>query len=449
MNTPLYNAIIEHNKKNRSAFHMPAHKGAADCLAPLAAVLPFDLTEIPDTGSLFDGEGATAEAERLAAELFGAAGTFMSAGGCTLCIQAMLRLAVPQGGKLICGRVIHRSAVNAMALLDITPVWVMPDLSAGDAFAGRITAQGVGTALAQHPDAKGVFLTTPDYFGVMSDIAAIAKEAAAYGVPVLVDNAHGTHLQFMDPSLGPLARGAAMSADSAHKTLPVLTGGAWLNIADAKYLSGAREALALFGSTSPSYLIMLSLDLCRAWLAENGADAMKKAAAQTEAIKTFMRGKGFVLPRGECDPLRITFQPGTAGAAGGKAGQILRENATEPEYAGREGVILIPSPFNTQGDYERLVRALEQIPACLTGEDSPVTGQSSPAEMPKAVLTPRQALLAAKTVVPVKESAGKTACAAVCPCPPAIPFVMPGEMITSEAAGILAEYGFSDITVVK
>jgi arginine/lysine/ornithine decarboxylase len=144
MNSPIYNAITSHNKKNLSAFHMPGHKGQAECLAPLAEALKLDATEIPDTGSLFDGEGATAEAESLAAGLFGTKGSFMSAGGCTLCIQAMLRLAAPEGGKIICGRVIHRSASNAMALLDITPVWVMPDSSAGAGFAGSCAERKPG-----------------------------------------------------------------------------------------------------------------------------------------------------------------------------------------------------------------------------------------------------------------------------------------------------------------
>ena len=449
MNTPIYNAITQHNKKNRSAFHMPAHKGAADCLAPLADVLKLDMTEIPDTGSLFDGEGATAEAERLAAELFGTAGSFMSAGGCTLCIQAMLRLVAPQGGKVICGRVIHRAAINAMALLDISPVWVMPDNSAGPKFAGRITADAVGEALEQNTHAKAVYITTPDYFGVMSDVAAISTKAKKYDVPVIVDNAHGAHLQFIDPSLSPLARGAAMSADSAHKTLPVLTGGAWLNIADERYLFGARESLALFGSTSPSYLIMLSLDLCRAWLAQSGTQQMKKLAVKTEHIQKTMRAKGFILPKGACDPLRLAFNTAATGLSGEKAGQILRESHIEPEYAGREGVILIPSPFNTDIDFERLGRAFEEMTAYYTAKDKNLAVEALPIQPPLAALTPRQALMAEKMTVPVRKSVGKIACAAVCPCPPAIPVVMPGEVITPAHVALLAAHGFLNITVVK
>jgi arginine decarboxylase len=449
MNSPIYNAIIEHNKKNRSAFHMPAHKGAAECLAPLASVLPFDMTEIPDTGSLFDGEGVTAEAEQLAAELFGAAGSFMSAGGCTLCIQAMLRLAAPQGGKVICGRVIHRAAVNAMALLDITPVWVLPDDSAGEGFAGRITAAGVRAALVQNPDAKAVYITSPDYYGVMSDIAGISAAAKEYGVPVLVDNAHGAHLKFIDDTLSSLSRGAAMSADSAHKTLPVLTGGAWLHIAEPKYLDKARDALSLFGSTSPSYLIMLSLDLCRAWLAEHGRQELGALAAETDKIKKFALSGGFMMPQGECDPLRLAFNTQVLGVGGKDAGDILRKNGIEPEYAGPGGVILIPSPFNTGEDFERLAGAVQKISERFEQNENTVFPAAFSRQLPAAVLTPKQALFAQKERVEVKSSAGRIACGAVSCCPPAIPVVVPGEIITAQSVHMLQEYGFSHITVVK
>lgn len=449
MNSPILNAITEHNKKERSAFHMPAHKGGAGCLAPLAAALKLDVTEIPDTGSLFDGEGATAEAEILAAGLFGTAGSFMSAGGCTLCIQAMLRLAAPEGGKIICGRVIHRSASNAMALLGLDPVWVMPDNSAGAGFAGRITAGGVSAALQKNPDAKAVYITSPDYFGVMSDIAAISKEAGKFGVPVLVDNAHGAHLKFIDNSLSPLTRGAAMSADSAHKTLPVLTGGAWLKIADEKYLPGARDALALFGSTSPSYLIMLSLDLCRAWLSECGAEELIKLAIKVEELKELARNIGLVLPKGECDPLRIAFNPELSGLSGEKAGELFRESKIEPEYAGPGGVILIPSPFNTGKDFDRLRVAMGDLSGHMKKDKKPFKAMALPQSPPEAVLSPRMALTAEKCIVPVKKSAGRIAVQAVCPCPPAIPLVLPGEKITDDAAELLYEYGIINITVVK
>ena len=449
MNSPILNAITEHNKKGLSAFHMPGHKGTASCLAPLAEALKLDITEIPDTGSLFDGEGATAEAERLAAELFGTAGSFMSAGGCTLGIQAMLRLAAPEGGKIICGRVIHRSASNAMALLDITPVWVMPDSSAGEGYAGRITAPAIAAALAGNPDAKAVYITTPDYFGVMSDIKAISREAEKYGVPVLVDNAHGAHLKFTGDAMSPTERGAAMSADSAHKTLPVLTGGAWLNIADEKYLLQARAALALFGSTSPSYLTMLSLDLCRGWLADNGAAELQNLAEKVLELKEYANELGISQPSGECDPLRLSFNTSINGLPGAQAGKIMREFGIEPEYAGPGGVILIPSPFNSQTDLARLKPALRELAANMTARRNG-GGAVDPAHiLPEAVLTPRQALMSEKICVPVIKSAGRTAVQAVCPCPPAIPAALPGERITEPVIELLSEYGIINITVVK
>lgn len=172
------------------------------------------------------------------------------------------------------GRTVHRSAVHAMALLGITPIWVWPRQDAGPGLAGRIQADDVAKALQKHPDAKAVYLTTPDYYGVMSDLNAICAAAQQYNVPVIVDNAHGAHLFFLDRKLHPLSQGAAMCADSAHKTLPVLTGGAYFQIGSGRYLPQVRAAMALFGSTSPSFPILLSLDLCRAWLEEEGKAAL-------------------------------------------------------------------------------------------------------------------------------------------------------------------------------
>ena len=187
------------------------------------------------------------------------------------------------------GRTVHRSAVHAMALLGITPIWVWPRQDAGPGLAGRIQADDVAKALQKHPDAKAVYLTTPDYYGVMSDLNAICAAAQQYNVPVIVDNAHGAHLFFLDRKLHPLSQGAAMCADSAHKTLPVLTGGAYFQIGSGRYLPQVRAAMALFGSTSPSFPILLSLDLCRAWLEEEGKAAYAKTAAQANELNAYAK----------------------------------------------------------------------------------------------------------------------------------------------------------------
>ena len=156
MSTPLRDALQAHLQKNRAPFHTPGHKGHPP------AVFDFDLTELPDTDSLFEADGPILQAEQQAARLFHSRRTLFSAGGCTLCMQAMLRLALPQGGKLLAGRVIHRSAVHTMALLDITPVWLLPQPDAGPGLAGRIDPRDVEAALSANPQIRAVYLTCPD-----------------------------------------------------------------------------------------------------------------------------------------------------------------------------------------------------------------------------------------------------------------------------------------------
>lgn len=447
--SPLYEAIKAHNAKQTVPFHMPGHKGHAEVLDALACVLPYDLTELPDTGSLFDGEGPTLEAEKLATELFQTAGSFFSAGGCSLCIQTMLRLALPQGGKMVCGRLIHRSVINAMALLGIEPVWVLHDNSGGANFAGRLKAEDVERALKENPDAKAVFVTSPDYFGLISDIGSIGKVCDRHNIPLLVDNAHGAHLYFLEENLAPVRLGAAMSADSAHKTLPVLTGGAWLNIGDEKYLTGVREAMALFGSTSPSYPIMLSLDLCRAWLSGEGKGRIRKTADFIADLKVKLEHLGYDLPKGPTDPMRLAFRADTSGYKACGVGEFLRSRAIEPEYAGEEGLILIPTPFNPESDFERLYEALKDLAA---GSKTKKKAERNPiyaSGLPQAKMTPRAALLAQSEIVATKDAKGRVAARPVCPCPPAIPLVIPGELISEREVESLLRASYFEVCVVK
>lgn len=442
METPLYSALLAHQKKKRSSFHTPGHKNSKKIFQN--DLYELDYTELPDTDSLFEAEGCILKAEEAAAKAFFSLLCVLSAGGCTMCIQAMFRLAAPNGGKMVCGRVIHRCAVNTMALLGIDPVWVMPEPNAGEGLAGRVTPDGVRRALEDTPEAKGVYLTSPDYYGVISDIQGIAGVCKEYGVPLLVDNAHGAHLGYLRENLHPIHLGASMAACSAHKTLPVLTGGAWLQINDSRYLDGVKEAMNLFGSTSPSYPVMASLDLCRAWLQEEGKAAFEKLEARVVPIKKLIQEKGMALPAGVVDPVRITLNTARIGLKGQQAAQWLREYGVEPEYADDGFVVLIPTPFNTEEDFQRVEGAIKAMPVA-----APLSIERRIPPVPERAVSPRQAVLSPSEEVPMAQAVGRIAAQAACPCPPGVPVVMPGEVITEKAAEFLIRYGFSSAKVLK
>lgn len=427
MPAPLYTALVRHRSLHRSSFHTPGHKNSPDALPP--DLYSLDFTELPDTDSLFDAAGPILEAEKLAAELFGTARTCLSAGGCTLCIQAMLRLAAPGGGSVLCSRVIHRGAVNAMALLGLEPVWAMPE--------------DLLPALAAHPGVKAVYVTSPDYYGRILDLAPVAAACRKRGIPLLADCAHGAHLMFTEPKLHPLRFGASMTADSAHKTLGVLTGGAWLNIGDGRYARDAKRAMALFGSTSPSYPVMASLDWAREWL-RNRPGAFRPLQRQVAEVRRIARRRGISLPEGPCDPTRITLNTASAGLAGTRAAELFRSAGVEPEYADASYLVLIATPFNTEEDFKRVKRAVESLPL----------GKPLPQGPPLPPLPPvetglREAVFRESEPVGLAVAAGRIAAEAACPCPPGVPAVMPGERITKEAAEFLRGYGFLQIKVLK
>ena len=423
---PLYTALVRHGERGRASFHTPGHKGSPAALP--RGLMSLDFTELPDTDSLYDASGPILKAERKAAALFGTARTCFSAGGCTLCIQAMLRLAAPHGGKILCSRVIHRSAVNAMALLGLEPVWALPG--------------GVAEA-ASRPGFAAVYVTTPDYYGRLMDLGPVAAACRAHGVPLLVDCAHGAHLMFTQPALHPLRFGASITADSAHKTLGVLTGGAWLNVGDARYAAGAKRAMALFGSTSPSYPVLASLDLAREWLQAHPG-AYPPLQKKVEEIRAFASSRGIGLPKGPCDPTRITLNTASVGLTGVQAAQRLRNAGIEPEYADAAYVVLIATPFNTDGDFARLKAALAELPV-----GAPLSAEPELPPLPPVAAGLREAVLAESEPVPLSAAAGRIAAEAACPCPPGVPVVMPGERITREAVRFLRRYGIPGINVLK
>ena len=272
MDTPIVDFVRGYAQSGISRLHMPGHKGQS-----LLGFEPLDLTEIRGADELYEPEGIIAQSEANATRLFGTQHTYYSTEGSSQCIRAMLCLALqaaPRTGKrpvLLAARNAHKALLYAAALLDFDIRWLWPAAeNAGALCSCPISAQMLTTALqeltGQGSTPFGVYVTSPDYLGGMQDIRALSAVCDTFGMPLLVDNAHGAYLRFLPGEpLHPIALGAAMCCDSAHKTLPVVTGGAYLHLgenAPVQEEAAVRGALALFGSTSPSYLILQSLDAC-------------------------------------------------------------------------------------------------------------------------------------------------------------------------------------------
>lgn len=441
--SPLADTLIEYTKRNISSFHTPGHKGRLyNCADPL-----LDLTELPDTGSLYDGGDRIEEAEKAAAEQFGAARTLFSAGGCTLCIQTMLALA-GGGGRILMARNAHRSALNAAALLGMEPVWIWPDYNRNK---GPINAVQIEKMLKSDRYIRSVYITSPDYYGNLCDIEAITAVCSRARVPLLVDNAHGSHLGAFGRH--PLALGAYMTADSAHKTLPVLTGGAYLHFsrdaADSISSSSAKAAMALFGSTSPSFMTLASLDTAQAWWGQEGKTACQRLAYRIEELKRQAAVVGLspafpeISPQFK-DPIRLVMDS----INGWETAEHFRRFGCEPEMADDRYVVFIFTPFNTEEDLDRLFEALK---AYVPGEKSsrPSFSAIPLSAEPEKVLTPRQAVLAPWEEIPAGMAVGRIAARAVCPCPPGVAAIAPGERLSAELTDWLGSRGFATLPVVK
>ena len=438
---PLYSALRQYAGQNKSSFHTPGHKGQCQFL-PLEPAL--DLTELPDTDSLFECEGIIRESEIRAARLFGAKYTAVSSGGCTLAIQGMLTAFAGAGSKVIFSRNIHRSAVNTAMLLGIDPVWIMHRNDCGKGLPGRIYPEDVRKVLAENPDAAAVYVTSPDYYGCMSDIGGISKVCGEYGVPLLVDNAHGTHLVAFGRH--PITLGASASACSAHKTLPVLTGGAWLNCNDERAIGRLKSSMSLFGSTSPSYLTMASLDLARAWMERHGKAEFTALSGVVSELKSLAEKIGFGLPQGECDPVRLTLLTCPVGMSGDEAADYFRACGVECEHSDAAAVVFILTPFNSTSDLHRLRQAMEGFAVKSPAVNATVCECG---HLPGRAMLPREVLFRKVTAVSPERACGRIAAEAACPCPPGVPVVMPGEIIDEKCVNILLKTGIRRINVIE
>ena len=438
MNTPVADFVQRYAKAGTARLHMPGHKGRC-----FLGCEPWDITEIHGADALYEAEGILAESEQNAAALFGSQRTCYSTEGSSQCIRAMLYLAVAASGShtVVAARNVHRAFVSAAALLDLEIRWLWPEESRSLCGCPISPAQLEETLHSLPEPPAAVYLTSPDYLGGMAEIPALAQVCHQHGTLLLVDNAHGAYLRFLQPSLHPLDLGADLCCDSAHKTLPVLTGGAYLHLsptAPAQLGPLAKSALGLFGSTSPSYLTLASLDLCNRYLAEGYPQRLAEAVERLAELREKLTAAGWRVE--PSDPLRVTVAAPRGVTGQELAGQLRRQGA-ECEYADRDFLVLMATPENTPEELAQAAAALGQCP-----------GEANPPQLPLArgerACSIRQAAFAPRQTVDAAHSLGRVCGLPTVGCPPAIPIAVSGERITPEALALFAYYGIEQVEVL-
>ena len=419
---------------------MPGHKGIGE-------IERLDLTEIAGADSLYEASGIIKESEDNASELFGSM-TLYSTEGSSLAIRAMLYLALltkrgSEAPLILAGSNAHKVFVSAAALLDFDVEW----LECGSSYLScEITPESVRKKLLTM-DRKplAVYITSPDYLGNVADIAGIADVCKRMGVLLLVDNAHGAYLAFTEPSAHPIALGADMCADSAHKTLPCLTGAAYLHIADSipdEVKARAKSALALFGSTSPSYLILASLDKANAYLADGYKAKLSAFTAKLSALKARLISYGYAVVGNE--EMKLTLMPKAYGYTGYELAEHLASDGIVSEFADPDFLVLMPTPEITDDELEGLEKSLTSLERRVTMESTPPAPFKA-----ERVLSPREAALSPAERVSIDEAEDRILADITVGCPPAVPIVVSGERINKEAIEAFKYYGITDCVVVK
>lgn len=444
MNGPICEFVEKYAKETPVRFHMPGHKGHG----PLG-IEKLDITEIDGADSLYGACGIIAESESDASKIFGA-DTFYSTEGSTLCIKAMLRLidvfAKSENRRTLIAatRNAHKAFLNGAALLGIDIAWLCPENSTSY-LSCDINAAALDSFLESAKEKPvAVYITSPDYLGNVADIQKISNVCKKHSCLLAVDNAHGAYLKFLSKSRHPIDLGADICCDSAHKTLPVLTGGAYLHVskkAPVLLKEKAKQAMSLFASTSPSYLILQSLDSANSQ-AEEFKGKLCAFVPTVDKFKASLVSNGYALYGDE--PMKITIQTKKYGYVGYDFYGILKKNGIVAEFCDPDFTVLMLSPENRTSEFRKLAKILMQLPKRDEIETLPQTFEKA-----KIAMTPRAALLSESETVRVEDAVGRISAQPTVSCPPAVPIAVSGEVITQNTAEAFKYYGIETCEVVK
>ena len=424
----------------RTGAHMPGHSGTAPF--PLPDLYALDTTEISVTDDLYAPRAGIDEAQKRYAAIAGAEKTVFLHNGSTQGIHVMLEMGLQEGDTVLLPRNAHLSAAQACILGGLHVVWI-PVVRYGCYTAVR--EKDVLETMHAHPEARRVLLTRPDYFGGClsnASVQRIAEEAEGLGMELVVDEAHGAHMS----SGGEIRSSGSLGADawvqSVHKTMPALTGSAVLHLKKGTHLKKAMQVLRREQTSSPSFLLMLSIDEARAWMEEHGKESLEALRQKTAFLKETALQLGYTDPREKwaasgCvfDPCRLVL---SAPQGGSTFLRQLAERGVDAEMAMGSCVVFLLSPQISWEGVGKTADVLRDIPAegCAAENGEPVMEP-----LPECVMDVRRAALARTESVPLTRAAGRVAAACVGCDPPGIPLVVPGEVISEKTVRRLLEAG--------
>lgn len=447
-NAPIYEALLKYREERIVPFDVPGHKhgkGNPELTAFLGKTcMEVDVNSMKPLDNLIHPVSVIKDAEQLAAEAFGAKHCFFMINGASSAVQAMIMSVCKAGDKIIMPRNVHRSAINALIVSGIIPVYVDPGVNSRLGIALGMSPASVEKAILENPDAKAVMVNNPTYYGICSDIRAIVKLAHEHGMAVLADEAHGTHLYFGENMpVSAMAAGADFAAVSMHKTGGSLTQSAFLLMGECSKVSigRVRAVINLTQTTSASYLLMTSLDISRRNLAVRGKDMCRKMVDSVEyAREEINKIGGYYAYADELcngddfyafDRTKLSVFTRDIGLAGIEVYDHLRDNYDiQIEFGDIGNILAIITAGDQWKDIERLVSALSEIKRRFSRDKAGMFDHEY--INPIVKMSPHDAFYSDQTSIPIAESAGRVSGEFVMCYPPGIPIIAPGELITSE-----------------
>lgn len=427
--------IREYDSNDSLRLHTPGHQARCDFINRISP--HFDITEISGSDSLYHSNGVISCLEDEISALYQAQ-SVISASGSTLCIQTMISLF--RDRAFVAMRSSHISFYNVCALLDIQPEWIK--VIEGGLYKNIPEPCDVEKVLAKTKKPAAVYITSPNYYGIRADIKGISEVCKKYDAVLIVDNAHGAHLKFTTVDEHPISLGADICCDSFHKTLPTLTGAAVLHsklgLFDQEEI---KYNMSMFGSTSPSYLIMDSIGLCVDWLKAEGWKRFKQLETRK---KDLVENLSLNILKTDCSKITIDCLNVKNGAFGVRA--LLRQHKIESEYTDSRYVTLIVSPFLSDMDWDRLRICLEKIEILEKYGSSFDIGKLP---IPNVKLSLSKAFRSQLQQIDVKHSIGRVCGKSQWICPPGIPIVAAGELITYDIADLLMKNDVKFVCVIK